>query len=138
MTLGDITVNNPKVALYPATIFGNDPDMILGMDVLRKLHIYFAFREGKMYITPASVQTPEQQAMQITLEPTAGLQTCISFRQQPRSQSWTRYLPPIPMTVQFAEQPLLYPGNHQGGPGRRAGRLRPIPEAEAGRSPDSR
>jgi predicted aspartyl protease len=40
------------------------PQLILGMDVLRKLHIYFAFKEGKMYVTPASVpsETPPVQA----------------------------------------------------------------------------
>jgi len=84
MTLGDITVNNPKVALYPATIFGNDPDMILGMDVLRKLHIYFAQREGKMYISPASVQTPEQKALQVSLQPTAVVRNIYKLRMTAR------------------------------------------------------
>lgn len=31
------------------------PELILGMNVMRKLHIYFAFGENKMYISPASV-----------------------------------------------------------------------------------
>jgi predicted aspartyl protease len=31
-------------------------DMILGMDVLRKLHIYIAYKEKKLYITPAASQ----------------------------------------------------------------------------------
>jgi len=32
------------------------PDMIIGMDVLRHLHMYIAIKERKLYITPASAQ----------------------------------------------------------------------------------
>lgn len=31
------------------------PPVIIGMNVLKKLHLYIAFKEGKLYITPASV-----------------------------------------------------------------------------------
>lgn len=31
-----------------------DPDMIIGMEVLRHLHVYYAVNEQKLYITPAS------------------------------------------------------------------------------------
>jgi hypothetical protein len=30
------------------------PELLLGMNVMRKLHIYFAFAERKMYISAAS------------------------------------------------------------------------------------
>jgi len=29
------------------------PDLALGMDVLRRLHLYVAFAQGKLYVTPA-------------------------------------------------------------------------------------
>jgi hypothetical protein len=29
------------------------PDLALGMDVLHQLHIYAAFGQGKLYVTPA-------------------------------------------------------------------------------------
>lgn len=32
------------------------PELIIGMDLLRKLHVYFAFGEKKLYITPASAK----------------------------------------------------------------------------------
>ncbi|HEX3982317.1 MAG TPA: pepsin/retropepsin-like aspartic protease family protein [Rhizomicrobium sp.] len=71
---GSITVSNPQVDLI-ANFMGNSgaqqygttasrlksksqavtlPDMLLGMNVLRHLHIYIAYGEHKLYITPAS------------------------------------------------------------------------------------
>jgi predicted aspartyl protease len=38
------------------------PDLLIGMDILRKLHVYFAFKERKMYITAAG--TPAAQPLQ--------------------------------------------------------------------------
>ena len=34
------------------------PQIIVGMDVLSKLHVYFAQGEKKLYITEASAQAP--------------------------------------------------------------------------------
>ncbi|HXL99577.1 MAG TPA: aspartyl protease family protein [Rhizomicrobium sp.] len=67
-----ITVANPHVDIIPDTLhakFENTPelgsrlgdpgkgeaseDMLLGMDVLRHFHIYIAYKEQKLYITPA-------------------------------------------------------------------------------------
>jgi predicted aspartyl protease len=68
-----LTVANPRVLIAPdrtgAHDLNNDfktgsfiqhvdedmdqPDIIIGMNVLSKLHIYFATREKKLYITPA-------------------------------------------------------------------------------------
>jgi hypothetical protein len=33
------------------------PDMLIGMNVLKHLHIYIAYGEGKLYATPAGVPT---------------------------------------------------------------------------------
>jgi predicted aspartyl protease len=74
LSFGDVTVNNPVVFIAPnamgrnadkSQLVGdrtksekdllNVPDMIIGMDVLRQLHIYIAFKERKMYISQASM-----------------------------------------------------------------------------------
>jgi hypothetical protein len=35
--------------------FGHsDPTIILGMGILRQLHLYIAYREKNLYVTPAS------------------------------------------------------------------------------------
>jgi predicted aspartyl protease len=48
-----------------------DADMLVGMDVLRHLHLYIAFKERKIYISQASEFTPEEKALQISLQPQA-------------------------------------------------------------------
>jgi predicted aspartyl protease len=72
---GDVAVNNPEMMIEPdvyqratdpsALVSSraksekdllNIPDMVIGMDVLRKLHIYMAFGEAKLYVTDASAQ----------------------------------------------------------------------------------
>jgi hypothetical protein len=37
------------------------PDMLIGMDVLRKLHLYIAFGEAKLYVTDAAAQPAPAQ-----------------------------------------------------------------------------
>jgi predicted aspartyl protease len=76
LALEGISISNPKLTLMPDLMRGKlyNPhnklesetrisnsvletglgDMILGMDVLRHLHIYIAYREQKLYVTPAS------------------------------------------------------------------------------------
>lgn len=73
MTFEGVTVNNPHVAIIPDLIGSKDPDngfrtdshiarvdddigaeMTIGMDVIRRLRLYIAFGERKLYITPAS------------------------------------------------------------------------------------
>ena len=81
LAFGDVTVNNPKLTLIP-NAFGrnmdktqlvgdrtksdkdllNVQDMIIGMDVLRKLHIYMALGERKMYVSQASPPTAQPAA----------------------------------------------------------------------------
>jgi predicted aspartyl protease len=81
LSFGDVTVNNPKLTLIPNAIGRNldktplvsghtksekdlisIQDMLIGMDVLRKLHVYFAFGERKMYVSPASEPVPAASA----------------------------------------------------------------------------
>jgi len=71
-----IAVTNPHVLIHPDLVGKNDPDntntadshitrvddgmgpdLIIGMDVLKRLHLYIAYHERKLYITP-----PDQPA----------------------------------------------------------------------------
>jgi predicted aspartyl protease len=73
MNFGGVSVINPRVRIAPDIMGENDPDnrfgpsdraikiddnrqpdMIIGMDVLRKLHIYVAAHGQKLYITAAA------------------------------------------------------------------------------------
>jgi hypothetical protein len=73
MTFDTVTVTNPKFIIYPDLTGARDPNnsirtdtrtrrvddnigggISVGMDVLRKLHLYVAYGENKLYITPAS------------------------------------------------------------------------------------
>ena len=73
IAFGDVSVLNPHVAILPDVVGRNDvnnavrasgriarvddnlePDITIGMDVISKLHIYVAEKEGKLYITAAS------------------------------------------------------------------------------------
>ena len=59
LALGAIPVANPHVTIIPdhandgSAITLGGPELIIGMNVLKTLHIYFAFREGKMYVSQA-------------------------------------------------------------------------------------
>jgi hypothetical protein len=72
LAFGDVSVSNPHVAILPDVIGRNDPnnavransrikradddlepDITIGMDVIRRLHIYVAAKEAKLYITAA-------------------------------------------------------------------------------------
>ena len=76
LSFGDVTVTNPLVRIIPnavgrhadkAQLAGDraksekdlirKQDMLIGMDVLRKLHLYIAFGERKMYVSPATIPT---------------------------------------------------------------------------------
>lgn len=55
---------NPRNKLEGDTRISNSAietglgDMILGMDILRHLHMYIAYKEQKLYVTPASGEAP--------------------------------------------------------------------------------
>ena len=59
LALGAIAVANPHVTIIPdhandgSAITLGGPELIIGMNVLKTLHIYFAFPEGKMYVSQA-------------------------------------------------------------------------------------
>jgi predicted aspartyl protease len=71
LTFGQVSVGEPGVLVIPDSSGLGDksrdaaretlavPDLILGMDVLRNLHIYLAMGEGKIYVTPASQPVPK-------------------------------------------------------------------------------
>jgi len=74
LEIGGIKINNPRMRVIPDLVAkGNKDDvsadshirmrsaiesmgftMLIGMDILRKLHLYIASKEGKLYVTPAS------------------------------------------------------------------------------------
>jgi hypothetical protein len=73
LSFGSITVTNPEIVIIPDAMKRNGdrsqqlearaklerddivgPPMLIGMDVLRHMHIYMAFGERKMYISAAS------------------------------------------------------------------------------------
>jgi hypothetical protein len=77
LSLGGITVSNPHVVIYPDLVGKNDHDnwtvtgsltvrnddgmqneFIVGMDVLSHLHLYIAYGEKKLYITPPDQPAP--------------------------------------------------------------------------------
>ena len=67
LSFDGVTIQTPNIAImqssamdhdraaYGAHVIGNtqSADMILGMDIMRHLHIYIATKERKLYITPA-------------------------------------------------------------------------------------
>jgi predicted aspartyl protease len=58
MTFGHVAVENPDIVLVPETSSQMGPNptpMILGLSVLRKLHVYIAYREKNLYVTAADV-----------------------------------------------------------------------------------
>ncbi len=77
LSFGDISVANLNMSLLPDVVnrYGDNSqqtefrskrnnddihlsDMLIGMDVLRHLHIYMAFREHRFYVTPAAAASP--------------------------------------------------------------------------------
>ena len=80
LSIEGVTVTDPVITLLPnmvsltseqrstgSLVRDTDkqaPDMLLGMSVLNKLHIYIAAHEGKLYITAAAPQSQIQTAPQ--------------------------------------------------------------------------
>jgi predicted aspartyl protease len=73
LSFGDVTVANPRLTIIPNAVgrnadrtplvadrakterdLINGPELTIGMDVLRRLRLYIAFQEGKMYVSPSS------------------------------------------------------------------------------------
>lgn len=57
LSFGGVTVDHPKVTFVSQKYSRNDDyNMLIGMDVLRNLHLYIAYNEKMLYITSASQQ----------------------------------------------------------------------------------
>jgi hypothetical protein len=57
LSLQSITVNNPDLVILPdeqSKLTMGEPRMLLGINVLRQLHLYIAYHEHTLYVTPAS------------------------------------------------------------------------------------
>jgi hypothetical protein len=52
LSFGGVTVNNPHIEMVADKVW-NGTDLLIGIGILRQLHLYIAYKEGKMYITPA-------------------------------------------------------------------------------------
>jgi hypothetical protein len=50
--IGSLTLNHPTILIAPDSLWDRD-ELLLGMDVLRQLHLYIAYDEKKLYVTPA-------------------------------------------------------------------------------------
>ena len=57
LSVQSITVTNPDITLMPNSMSRlppGAPKMLLGINVLRQLHLYFAYHEHTLYVTPAT------------------------------------------------------------------------------------
>lgn len=57
LTFQSVTVNNPDLVLVPDQLSKQPdeaPKILLGINVLRQLHMYIAYKERKLYVTPAA------------------------------------------------------------------------------------
>jgi len=56
LKFGGVSVSNPDLELYPrrAMAMPGQPQLILGMGIIRQLHLYIAYKEKKLYVTAAS------------------------------------------------------------------------------------
>lgn len=58
LSFGEVDVTNPAITLVPddrSRMFGaTGPQIILGMGILRRLHLYISYKEEMIYVTPAT------------------------------------------------------------------------------------
>ena len=52
LNFGDIKVSNPQIQIVADNVW-DQTDLLLGIGILRQLHLYIAYKEKKMYMTPA-------------------------------------------------------------------------------------
>jgi predicted aspartyl protease len=57
LSFGEVSVQHPDIDIIaePANI-SNDVPLIIGINVLRQLHVYIAYKEQALYVTPAEAQ----------------------------------------------------------------------------------
>jgi len=59
LDLNGVSVQNPNILLYENQLGSIDTnDVVLGMTVLRRLHLYIAYGEKALYVTPANAAKP--------------------------------------------------------------------------------
>ena len=53
LTFGGVAIDNPDIVLVPdaQSRFPGGHRFVLGMNILRRLHLYIAYREKKLYVT---------------------------------------------------------------------------------------
>jgi hypothetical protein len=54
LVFGDVTVSNPDIALRAENALSGSTSLIIGMGILRQMHIYMAFKEKNIYFTSAT------------------------------------------------------------------------------------
>jgi predicted aspartyl protease len=54
LTLRDVSVLNPDIAIVSRELRG--PELLLGMGILRQLHLYIAYQERNIYVTAAEAR----------------------------------------------------------------------------------
>jgi hypothetical protein len=88
LTFDTVTVTHPRFRVIPDVVGSKDPNnssrtdsrvrkiddniggqITIGMDILRKLHLYIAFGERKLYISPASAPVPVNADANFILHP---------------------------------------------------------------------
>jgi hypothetical protein len=52
LSFGGVTVSHPRVEMVGDRVWDQN-DLLLGVGILRQLHLYIAYKEKKMYISPA-------------------------------------------------------------------------------------
>jgi hypothetical protein len=52
LNFGDIKVSHPQIQIVADKVLDQD-ELVLGIGILRQLHLYIAYKEKKMYVTPA-------------------------------------------------------------------------------------
>lgn len=52
LNFGDVKVSHPQIQIVTDKVWSEN-DLVLGIGILRQLHLYIAYKEKKMYITPA-------------------------------------------------------------------------------------
>jgi predicted aspartyl protease len=56
LSIGGITLRDPQVMIAPDNQLGSGAKLLLGLSALRQLHMYIAYKERVLYLTPA--ETP--------------------------------------------------------------------------------
>lgn len=57
LTFEGVQVGNPHITILKSTGMGKaGPELLLGIETLRQLHLYIAYQEGNIYLTPAEAR----------------------------------------------------------------------------------